>query len=120
MILFVLETKDFVDQLFEALNSKEYLKHASEPTTKSAPVQEVKSDTVLAVKPDRHKDPSDSKKPRVNICFYFLDRYKFRSRNKTYRSQIKLYCARRKPYRSKSTPNCATGEVACFRVCNKK
>ncbi|XP_065932682.1 RNA-binding protein 26 isoform X2 [Magallana gigas] len=58
------KTKDFVDQLFEALNSKEYLKHASDSSTKSAPVQEVKSDTVLAVKSDRRKDSSDSKKPR--------------------------------------------------------
>lgn len=74
MISFILETKDFVDQLFEALNSKEYLKHASDSSTKSAPVQEVKSDTVLAVKSDRRKDSSDSKKPRVNISMLFIYR----------------------------------------------
>lgn len=61
----ILETKDFVDQLFDALNSKEYLKYAPDSSVKSMPVLESKSDSVLSVKSDRRKDSTDAKKPRV-------------------------------------------------------
>nr|XP_022323156.1 RNA-binding protein 26-like isoform X1 [Crassostrea virginica] len=58
------KTKDFVDQLFDALNSKEYLKYAPDSSVKSMPVLESKSDSVLSVKSDRRKDSTDAKKPR--------------------------------------------------------
>ncbi|XP_061164198.1 RNA-binding protein 26-like isoform X2 [Saccostrea echinata] len=61
------KTKDFVDALFEALTSKEYLKHAPDSSTKTPAVDDTKSDVSLPSKSDSRKDSGDSKKTKITI-----------------------------------------------------
>ncbi|XP_062598259.1 RNA-binding protein 26-like, partial [Saccostrea cucullata] len=58
------KTKGFVDTLFEALTTKEYMKHAPDSSTKTQAVDDGKSDVSLPSKGDSRKDSTDSKKAK--------------------------------------------------------